>query len=143
MQDRPSAEELIAAVASFLEQELIPTITDPRLRFRGLVAANLLAVVARELDAGDAPLLAARSQLQALLGHAAPAAPDRGTLRAETAQLAAELAARIRAGAFDEPPDFIAALDAAEQLVAEKLRVANPRYLAKMAHISPIRVTTE
>lgn len=138
MQDRPSAEELILAAASFLEQELMPTITDQRLRFRGLVAANLLAIVARELGAGDAPLLLARSQIHALLGHDAPAAPDRGTLRAETAQLAAELAARIRAGAFDHPPAFAAALDATEQLLVEKLRVANPRYLAKMVRSSSV-----
>jgi Domain of unknown function (DUF6285) len=133
MQDRPSAEELIAAVASFLEQELLPTVTDPRLRFRGLVAANQLAIVSRELAAGDAPLLAARSQLQLLLGHdSAPS--DHATLRAETTQHLAELARHIRAGEFDDSPAFDAALGAVEALVIEKLRVANPRFLAKMTH---------
>jgi Domain of unknown function (DUF6285) len=133
MQDRPSVEELIAAVASFLERELLPTVADQRLRFRGLVAANLLAVAARELGEGDAPLLAARDRLQDLLGHAPSSAPDRGALRAETAQLAADFAARIRAGQYDDPTAFAAALDTAEWLVAEKLRVASPRFLAKMA----------
>jgi len=52
MQDRPDSGELIDAVTRFIEQELLPTISDPRLRFRALIAANVLAVVSRELAQG-------------------------------------------------------------------------------------------
>jgi len=46
--DRPSAGELAAAVREFLEQELLPTVDDHRLKFRTLVAMNALGIVERE-----------------------------------------------------------------------------------------------
>src|SRR5690242_14430603 len=51
MNDRPTAAELVFAVREHLEGELIPTLADPRLRFQTLVAANVLRIVERELDA--------------------------------------------------------------------------------------------
>ena len=44
MYDHPTAAELIAAAHMQLEQQVIPTITEPRLRFQTLVAANVLAI---------------------------------------------------------------------------------------------------
>jgi aminoglycoside phosphotransferase (APT) family kinase protein len=46
--DRPNARELAAAVREFLEQEILPTLDDHRLRFRTLVAMNALSIVERE-----------------------------------------------------------------------------------------------
>jgi hypothetical protein len=46
--DRPVAAELAEAVRLFLEQEILPTLDDHRLRFRTLVAMNALSIVARE-----------------------------------------------------------------------------------------------
>ncbi len=46
--DRPSAGELAAAVRSFLADELLPTLDDPRRRFRTRVAMNALSIVERE-----------------------------------------------------------------------------------------------
>jgi Domain of unknown function (DUF6285) len=46
--DRPSAGELAGAVREFLETEILPTLGDPRLRFRTLVAMNALGIVERE-----------------------------------------------------------------------------------------------
>lgn len=54
MTDRPTAAELAAAVREFLEAELLPTLDDPRLRFRTLVAMNALAIVARECPEPEA-----------------------------------------------------------------------------------------
>ncbi len=48
MNDRPTAGELAAAVAGFLESEILPTLDDRRLRFRTLVAINALSIVERE-----------------------------------------------------------------------------------------------
>ena len=48
MSDRPNALELAAAVRTFLEDEILPTLDDPRLRFRTLVAMNALSIVERE-----------------------------------------------------------------------------------------------
>jgi hypothetical protein len=51
--DRPSAPELVEAVAEFLEREVLPLMTDHRMKFRTLVALNALGIAHRELT-GDA-----------------------------------------------------------------------------------------
>lgn len=50
MSDRPTAQELAEAILEFLGGEILPTVTDPRLRFRTLVAMNALSIVFRELE---------------------------------------------------------------------------------------------
>jgi hypothetical protein len=55
MTDRPSAGELAGAVREFLESEILPTLDDPRLRFRTLVAMNALGIVERESPPPDDP----------------------------------------------------------------------------------------
>jgi len=48
--DRPTAPELVEATREFLEQEILPTLADRRLRFRTLVAVNALGIAQRELE---------------------------------------------------------------------------------------------
>jgi hypothetical protein len=52
--DRPTAAELVEATREFLEGEILPTLTDERLRFRTLVAINALGIAQRELESGEA-----------------------------------------------------------------------------------------
>ena len=52
--DRPTPAELAEAAREFLEGEILPTLTDHRLRFRALVAINGLGILQRELEM-DAP----------------------------------------------------------------------------------------
>jgi len=47
--DRPTAQELTEAIQEFLGGEILPLLTDHRLRFRLLVAMNALGIVHREL----------------------------------------------------------------------------------------------
>jgi hypothetical protein len=47
--ERPTAQELAEAIEEFLAGEILPTLDDPRLRFRTLVALNALGIVGREL----------------------------------------------------------------------------------------------
>jgi uncharacterized protein DUF6285 len=49
MPDRPHAVELLEAVTEFLAGEVLPTLTDHRLKFRTLVALNALGIAYREL----------------------------------------------------------------------------------------------
>jgi hypothetical protein len=49
--ERPTAQELCEAILEFLGGEILPTLTDHRLRFRMLVAMNALGIVYRELAA--------------------------------------------------------------------------------------------
>ena len=51
MTERPTAQELAEAIQEFLGSEILPTLTDHRLRFRMLVAMNALGIVYRELVA--------------------------------------------------------------------------------------------
>jgi hypothetical protein len=54
MSERPTAQELAEAIQEFLAGEILPTLTDHRLRFRMLVALNALGIVYRELAALEA-----------------------------------------------------------------------------------------
>ena len=51
---RPNPDELAEAIEEFLSGEILPTLTDHRLRFRMLVALNALGIVYRELAALEA-----------------------------------------------------------------------------------------
>ena len=55
MPDRPAASELVEAVAEFLEREVLPLMTDHRLKFRTLVALNALGIARRELTGEPEP----------------------------------------------------------------------------------------
>jgi hypothetical protein len=87
--NRPTAQELAEAIEEFLASELLPTLTDPRLRFRTLVAMNALGIVYRELAAlpqeDDTELRELARRIRA--GDVPP-----GTLR----RVKADLEARLR-----------------------------------------------
>lgn len=133
MQDRPTADELTEAVSQFLQAELAPSLADPRLRFRALIAANLMAIVTRELRAGDAPLRAEWRSLAGLLGRGGEAPGDHADLRAAIDAMGRELCARIRAGEADAGPWAEAAHAYAESAVIARLQIANPRFLERLA----------
>lgn len=133
MQDRPDSRELIEATIHFLEREILSTLADPRLRFRGLVAANVLTIVARELAAGSMPLSDEWQRLMALLGQ--PEADPPGSddeLHLALLALNRELCARIRAGEADEGEWRNAVFTHVETAVIDKLKIANPRYLERV-----------
>ena len=137
MQDRPAATELLAAVRQFLQEEIAPALGDPRLRFRTLIAANVVGIVERELTGEEDRLRAEWARLGALLGdegHGADGAQPPATLDELRAAVDAgkrELCARIRAGEADRGPWRRDVLAYARWSVEEKLRVSNPRYLAR------------
>jgi hypothetical protein len=55
--DRPTAVELIEATREYLEAEVLPSLDDPRLRFRTLVAINALGIAQRELESTEEDVL--------------------------------------------------------------------------------------
>ncbi len=126
MQDRPHAAELAEAVREFIETEILPGIDDPRLRFRALVAANGLGILERELTIGPPLVRREAESLARLLGREGPIPDDADGLRRLASDLNRELARRIRAG--ETPQGTLAHLVAT---VADKLRIASPRYLAR------------
>lgn len=117
MNDRPDAGELIEAVRHFLEKELLPTVSDPRLKFQSLVARNVLGIARRELLAESAHLKEEAADLARLLGEAAP--PEKAAVRAHNARLTE----RIEAGDFDAPAARQALLAVLRRQVVRKLEV--------------------
>ena len=129
MQDRPTAIELLTAVREFLEQDVLPGL-DGRKRFHALVAANVLAVVARELADEETSLVAEWQRLRQLIGLDETVPPARlDGLRAAVRELTQRLCDRIRAGDADGGAFGAAVRAHVRMTVVEKLRVANPKYL--------------
>ena len=114
MQDRPTAPELLDAMAAKLFEEVREWVPRER-RFQVLVLANLCAVVARELRAGDRPDEHDAALFRGLGGEGEDAR-----------RAAADLAARIRAGELDE--DLGEVIVRLREHVARKLEIARPGY---------------
>jgi len=127
MQDRPTARELLEAVRLFLEDDVVPALDGPA-RFHARVAANVLAIVGRELEDEEPALVAEWTRLATLLERASDAPPERlVALRAAVAEMTDALCARIQRGDADASPFREAVRAAVAASVAEKLAVANPR----------------
>jgi len=130
MNDRPNTAELIAAARLYLEQELIPTLTDARLRFQTLVAANVLAIAERDLATEEAHLVEEWRQLSKLLNLADTVPEQLSALRQGVLEKNRLLRQGILAGDFDEQSRFLGLCRQLRTIVERKLEVANPRYLA-------------
>ena len=106
--DLPDAAGLVQAVREFLEGDVMAATTG-RVRFHARVAANVLAMVERELAAGDEP---AERHAAGLAGLG---------VSSET-----ELARAIRDGSLDGRLDEV--MRFVRATVRDKLDVANPGY---------------
>lgn len=107
--DIPSAVDLLQAVEDFLRGE-VTAATQGRLAFHVRVAANVLSMVAREIELGPTQA-GAHVDALARLGVDSEAA----------------LAEAIRSGSLDDRIDEVRAV--VEETVAAKLAVANPGYV--------------
>ena len=111
--DPPSVAQLVEAVREWLENQVMPSVSGA-MQFNARVAANVLAIVERELALGPEQDEAHTAGLRAL-----GCADD------------AELASKIREGLFTQGDGNVR--DDVEKFVFDsvvaKLRVANPRYL--------------
>ena len=125
MQDRPSAPELLDALAAMLFTQVREWVPRER-RFQVLVAANVCAVVARELRAGAEPSLADVRLFRELMHRPVePHVPAHEAADAARAG-AVDLARAIRAGELDG--ELESAIDRLREHVARKLEVARPGY---------------
>jgi hypothetical protein len=129
MNDRPSAVELVNAVRQYLESELLPTLTDPRLKFQTLIAANVLSIAEREWQTEDANLADEFVHYVWLLKQD-HRLYDLKDLRADVQALNKFLCEQIRNGDYDEPARFASLAKELRPFIERKLQVANPRYLA-------------
>ena len=116
-QDRPSAAELLSAIADFLREEATPALEQraPGLAFQMRVAVNSLAILEREARLAPAADQREHARLCRLLGR-------EGTLE----ELNRALAQALRSGQRDErDAALMAHLDAT---IADKIAIANPKW---------------
>ena len=116
MQDRPTPEELLEAVAAFLRDQVMPA-TGGALAFHARVAANALDIVRRQLELAPAAAQREHAALVALLG----AAPG-----SDVAQLNRLLCERIASGEMDLDTPGLA--ECLWQITLDKLAVDQPTY---------------
>ena len=116
-QDRPTASELLAAIADLLREEVTPVLdkADPRLGFQMRVAVNSLAILERETRLAPAADQREHERLKELLGKDA-------TLD----KLNRELARQLRTGERDERDAALMAH--LEATIADKIAIANPKW---------------
>jgi len=122
--DRPDAQELLGAVERFLRDDVVPALDGPR-RLHARVAANVVAMVGREIAHGDADVRAEWRGLAELLerqGESPPA--DAAALQRQVSEAGAELVRRIRAGDADAGPFRDAVLAHLKRSVDAKLAVS-------------------
>lgn len=125
MNDEPRAEELLRAVERFLEREVVGRLEGVP-RFHARVAANVVAMVAREIETQDDHLRGEWERLGELLDDVEPWPEARADqldgLRARNETLCE----RIRAGGADTQPwrgDLLAHL---RRTVDDKMEVSRP-----------------
>ena len=126
MQDRPSADELLEALAEFLDSEVVPAL-DGRKRFHAIVAANVARIAAREFRLAPAQREDEASELRALLGEASAGAANDETLT----KLNAELCRRIDQGDADSGDFRAAVLAFLRRATERKLAIDDPKRLGR------------
>jgi len=114
MQNRPTSAELIGAVATFVEQDVMPNL-DGAIRFQCRVALNALRIIERELELSPALEAEEITRLNDLLGKDGP-----------LDELNRDLCQRIRDGDFSF--DDVDLLGHLKQTTIGKASIDNPRY---------------
>ena len=127
MQDRPTYDELLAAIERFLDDEIVPNSEGAR-RFHARVALNTIRIVRRELAQEEEQLAAEWAGLEELLGPA-ERPQSRAALRDAIRGRTEELCERIRRGEADAGPLRQAVLAHVRRTVRDKLLVSNPGWL--------------
>ena len=127
MQDKPTAEELLEALAQFLDAEVVPAF-EGRRRFHAIVSANVARIVAREIRLGPEHAKQEYAALCALLDESATEAAPTET---KLARLNTELCDRINRGAADQGDYRRKVIDFLRTVVAAKLAIDNPKMLQR------------
>ncbi len=129
MQDRPTHDELLAAVEHFLDSEIVPNVPGSR-GFHARVAANAIRIVRRELSGQEERLAAEWSRLEAVLGPAKRPA-GREELRAALRERNEALSSLIRNGDADEGEIAGQVFEHVRRTVRDKLTVTDPALLER------------
>ena len=127
MNDRPTAEELLEAVRRFLQDEAVPALTG-HLQYQARVAANVAAIVGRELSCEERHASGEWERLSTLLDRSESLPGSWDERREGLLERNRELVRRIRNGDADAGDWRAAVVGHLRQTVADKLEVAKPRH---------------
>ncbi|MGI8926569.1 MAG: DUF6285 domain-containing protein [Tepidiformaceae bacterium] len=124
MQDHPTMEELLGAIAGFLRDDVMPN-TSGRVQFHARVSANVLDILQRQLRHEEAHIATEWAGLDGLLGpQAMPPSPT--ALREALHRRNEDLARRVREGFGDEEPLRAALIAHLRTVVDNKLVIDTP-----------------
>ena len=128
MQNRPTAAELLETVRELISSELMPLAQDDGLRFRLLIASNLLAIVGREINAGGVLTHDELARLRELLPDL-PLDP-KWTERETILKFNEALARQIRDAAPDSSTVAVHSplWEHAKRTLRDQLTVSNPKF---------------
>ena len=118
--------ELALAVREFLETEIAPALSDPRLKFRTLVAMNALSMIARESVLEEVRVRQECANLHELLEDDSDIPVLFSEVKIGVLKANEVLAKSIRSG---EIP--VGTFDHLERVTRAKLEVSNPGFLKK------------
>ena len=127
MQDRPTYDELLAAVEHFLDTEIVPNVPGSR-GFHARVSANAIRIVRRELSNEEELLAAEWSGLDTVLGPAKRPA-GREQLRSALRERNEALRTLIRGGDADDGKAAREVFEHVQRTVRDKLTVTDPALL--------------
>jgi hypothetical protein len=119
MRDQPSGANLLRQARTVLVEDLLGALPEGK-RYEALMVANAMAIVARELAAGEG-LAEERAALEELLGSV-----DEDDDAAALEALVARLAREIRAGRHDGATELHTLLS---RDAAARLAISNPKLL--------------
>ena len=124
MQQPPSAADLLAVVVEVLSDEVVPALTGP-VQHNARVAANVVAIVERELRLGGDAATRERASIATLLGIA----DDDGTNSdLDLATLRARLASELRSGMADGDTTNERSWRTLMAVARDDLSIAKPGY---------------
>ncbi|MPZ23538.1 MAG: hypothetical protein GEU28_08325 [Dehalococcoidia bacterium] len=128
MQDRPSAHELMAAVAEYLEGQAIPA-TEGAVQFQIRVCVHVLRILLREAELGEVALWREWSGLAELLRSDASRPPTLEALEGAVFELNESLAERIRSGEADSGNWADAVFEHVKEATRDKAAIADPKLI--------------
>lgn len=126
MKNKPDAVNLLAIARQAFADDISPSLPEAQ-RYTALMIANAMAIVRREIEAGDEPVKSELQGLCALLGATRPEPHVRG-LDSAVVTLNRELIHNIRAGRYDV--DHAPLLAHLRKVTEAKLAISNPKLLS-------------
>jgi len=134
MYDRPDIHQLLEAVKSYLQREVVPAVqADRKQYYQALVAINVLGMVEREMQMSVEHLHSEWSRLNFVQNVSTPLPTEIIEARAALAERNRKLCEEIGAGRYDYSPQRSALFEHLLVTTRAQLEVANPKFLQAIA----------